>query len=393
MRASRGEMNDIIAVARAWVSAFSLRLLIQLRRRSSICLSVFLSTGWIKRKFLARDCSPKCTIEKTQRPRVSTEARDNVEHKAPSSPINGGAGSGIKRARLPGQGDNRLHRRVVRGPASVESSDVDAGPGDRDPRGREDPVDALVIKSRRSVVEKGSPGVRDTVYRDIPRVDERILGGDSSVGERTNTRVEVASHDGGKGAGPDERPHQRGGMDTRISGSMIEMSVQSPEFVAGDPVTKGGIDKYSRNLVAPGSGAGDARGIRERGLLPAEQCEPATVVEQGTAFATTIGVSSITDRPVVVPEGIAQVFGLVRKSLLHPENRRELRDKKPRNQWPAFAPPIRITGQQARHPPTDVETHHLQLRGGDGAEEGDIRHATSLRSSRCRGHLNASLLE
>lgn len=31
MRASRGEMNNIIAVARAWVSAFSLRLLVQLR--------------------------------------------------------------------------------------------------------------------------------------------------------------------------------------------------------------------------------------------------------------------------------------------------------------------------------------------------------------------------
>jgi len=83
-------MDNIVAVARAWVSAFSLRLLVQLRRRSSISLSVLLSAGWIKRRILARDCSPKCSIEKAKHPRVSTAAaRENVEHKAPSFSING----------------------------------------------------------------------------------------------------------------------------------------------------------------------------------------------------------------------------------------------------------------------------------------------------------------
>ena len=207
----------------------------------------------------------------------------------------GGVGCRIEPVRSPGQGDDRLHRRVVRGPVAVELRDVDAGPGDRYPRRREDPVDAFMVESRGSIVEKSSPGVRDTVHRDIPGVDERILGGDGRVGKRTDARVEVAGHDGRKGAGRDKRPHQRGRMDASISGSMIEMGVHSPEFVAGNPIAKSGIDKYPRHLVAPGSGAGDVGGIRERGLLPAQQCESATVVEQGTAFAATIGVPPITD--------------------------------------------------------------------------------------------------
>ena len=39
-------------------------------------------------------------------------------------------GSGVqdRAARLPGQGDDRLHRRVIRGPAAVELGDVDTGP-------------------------------------------------------------------------------------------------------------------------------------------------------------------------------------------------------------------------------------------------------------------------
>ena len=51
---------------------------------------MFLSTGWIKRRILARDCSPKSSIEKTKGPGLD-DGRDDVEHEALSSPINGGA--------------------------------------------------------------------------------------------------------------------------------------------------------------------------------------------------------------------------------------------------------------------------------------------------------------
>ena len=40
----------------------------------------------------------------------------------------GGVGCRIEPVRLPGQADDRLHRRVVGGPAAVELGDVDAGP-------------------------------------------------------------------------------------------------------------------------------------------------------------------------------------------------------------------------------------------------------------------------
>lgn len=87
MRASRGEMDSIVAVSRAWVSAFSLRLLVQLRRQSSIFISVFLSAGWIKRRMLARDCSPKSSIEKKKSPgsRRRRGIMSNTRHLLPRS--------------------------------------------------------------------------------------------------------------------------------------------------------------------------------------------------------------------------------------------------------------------------------------------------------------------
>ena len=67
-RARRGETIKIAAVARARVSAFSLRLLAKVRSRLSISFSVFLSTGWIVRRIHTGEHLPKCSNERTKCP-------------------------------------------------------------------------------------------------------------------------------------------------------------------------------------------------------------------------------------------------------------------------------------------------------------------------------------
>ena len=124
-------MNSIVAVARAWVSAFSLRLLAQLRDCSP-------SSGGGRRFLSQCFCPPVVSVHpldhaadprqgllsevryrKDKKPRVSTEARDDVEHEAPSSPINGGAKN---RHRAP---RSSLHR--GRRPHLCEISDLRVG--------------------------------------------------------------------------------------------------------------------------------------------------------------------------------------------------------------------------------------------------------------------------